>query len=115
MKTYFTEDELKCPCCWKCEMDKEFLVKLNCARERAMIPFVINSGYRCEKHNAEVGSKSTNHTSGKAVDLQCMISARRYMIVEKLMNVGIMGIGIGPSFIHADINRLYKVLWLYDK
>ena len=113
LKTYFTDDELKCPCCGKCNMDKEFMARLNHARERAMVPFVLTSGYRCEKHNDEVGSKSTNHTKGKAVDIVCRTAGRRYMMVQELINAGIKGIGIGSTFIHTDTNRELGVIWLY--
>ena len=114
MKTYFTDDELRCPCCEKLYMDREFMARLNHAREAAMIPFVITSGFRCSKHNTEVGSKSINHIAGKAVDISCRTSGRRYMMVKTLIDAGMTGIGIGPMFIHADTNRELGVIWLYE-
>ena len=114
MKTYFTDDELRCKCCGAIAIDKEFLARLNHAREMAMVPFFILSGYRCEKHNAEVGSKSTNHTSGKAVDISCRTVGRRYMMVKELINAGMKGIGINETFIHVDTNREFEIIWLYE-
>ena len=38
-------------------MDRDFLSKLDRAREIAQIPFEINSGYRTDTHNEKVGGK----------------------------------------------------------
>ena len=114
MKTYFTDDELRCKCCGKVDMDKNFMRRLNHARDQAMVLFSVTSGYRCEKHNTDVGSTSTNHTSGKAVDLSCNTAGRRYMMIKELILAGIKGIGIGPTYIHADTNRELGVIWLYE-
>lgn len=113
MKSYFTDDELKCRCCGKVSMDPVFMDILNRARQLAGHGFVIDSGYRCMKHNAEVGSTSTNHTSGKAVDISCEISSTRFTMIEALIRMGMLGIGIAPTFIHADINRTLPAIWLY--
>ena len=113
MKGFFANDELKCKCCGKVAMDTEFMNKLNAARFMAGFPFVLSSGYRCEKHNKEVGSSSNNHTSGKAVDILCRDADFRYELLKCLVGVRMRGIGIGPSFIHCDVNRKTPVIWVY--
>ena len=113
MKNYVEEDEMQCPCCGKSKMDKVFMVKLNAAREMSGIPFQINSGWRCLKHNEEVGSKSLNHVTGKAADIRCLNSHDRFMMLKALLNVGMQGIGIGSQYIHADTNRETPVIWTY--
>jgi len=114
---YFSKKELECPCCGKCEMDDNFLLMLDRAREYAGIPFVISSGFRCEKHNREVGgSPTSSHLKGKAVDIVADNSRRRYIILKALMKVGFTRIGIGKNFIHVDNDesKVQGVIWLYN-
>ena len=113
MQGYFTDDELKCPCCGKVLMDKSFLRKLNLARFIAGFPFVVNSGYRCPGHNKAVGSTSTNHTSGQAADIKCIDANRRYEMVIAMIGVRMMGIGIGKTFVHCDNKHPVHTIWTY--
>ena len=69
--TYFKLEEFECSCCGEMGMDMGFLHKLDLARGLAKTPFIINSGYRCKKHNKNVGGKETSsHLKGKAVDIK---------------------------------------------
>jgi len=113
MNDYFPESELACKCCGECKMDRMFLERLYAARVIAGVPFPINSGYRCEKHNREVGSKTRNHVDGKAVDIACTDSFRRSVILSALFRAGFKRIGVGPDFIHADTMPLPDAAWLY--
>ena len=113
MKSFFTTDELKCKCCGKVAMDTEFMNKLNAARWLSGFPFIVGSGYRCEKHNKAVGSTSTNHTSGMAADIRCMDSFQRYQFIKSMIGAGMLGIGIGKDFIHCDVNRTRPAIWTY--
>ena len=111
MKSYFSDHELKCECCGRLIIDDIFLFRLNWARHIADFPFIINSGYRCPTHNAEVDSTSTNHINGKAVDILCTDHNQRYKIIAALISAGILGIGINISYIHGDTNRTYGATW----
>ena len=113
MESFFTEDEMKCPCCGKMMMDQTFMKKLNVARFMAGFPFVVSSGYRCPAHNEEVGSTSTNHTTGQAADVRCVNDAERYNMIWAMIGAGIKGIGVGKGFVHGDINRSIPKLWTY--
>ena len=113
MFPYFTDNELECRCCGKLKIDRLFLGKLNQAREMAQFPFVIDSGYRCPKHNTEVGSTSGNHVTGKAADIRCFDAHKRITIVASLIAVGMLGIGVSKTFVHCDINRTTTTMWLY--
>ena len=57
---YFSLSEFDCPSIPNSgvNMDKQFLTKLESAREIAGIPFKITSGYRSVGHNKEVGGGS---------------------------------------------------------
>jgi len=111
---YFKLEEFSCHCCGRSSMDILFLEMLDQARAFAGVPFKILSGYRCELHNKAVGSKSTNHTLGKASDIACSDGPTRLIIVKALIDVGFVRFGIGPAFIHVDNNDLQPSIWLYD-
>ena len=113
MNELITESDMKCPCCDKVILDKVFFVKLRSTRYLCDFPFVIHSGYRCEIHNREVGSKTINHILGKAADIRCLDSRDRFLMVKTLMEVGMLGIGIGKTFVHCDINRTLQSIWTY--
>ena len=113
---HFTHDEFTCPCCGGNKISINLVKKLDEARELAGIPFVINSGYRCKKHNKVVGGTITSsHLKGLAVDLKVTNSRSRYIILTALIKVGFNRIGIGASFIHCDIDKdkSQNVIWTY--
>lgn len=115
---YFKLDEFKCKCCGKVIISDNLLLLLDRAREMAGIPFVITSGYRCEKHNAEIGGvPDSAHIKGLACDIKAVTSSKRYRIVKALMQVGFNRIGIASDFIHCDIDvtKPKNVIWLYNK
>lgn len=111
---YFSDEELKCKCCGRLIIDDVFLFRLNWARHLAGFPFVVDSGYRCPKHNAEEKSTSNNHVVGKAVDLFCIDNYIRYIIIASCITAGILGIGIGKNYLHLDTNRTIALIWTSD-
>ena len=103
---YFQLKEFACRCCGEVKMDVEFLLRLDSARERAGIPFKINSGYRCAAHNKDVGSKSTSsHIKGLAADIRATTSRQRFIIEAALFAEGFKRMGEYPAFIHVDLDR----------
>jgi hypothetical protein len=94
-------------------MDDDFLRSIDFARDCAGVPFRINSGYRCPKHNREVGSTSLNHVSGKAADISCTTGPVRMKIIAGLIQAGFHRIGIAKTFVHADSMDEVESLWLY--
>ena len=110
---HFKLDEFACNCCGVIRMDDNFLRMIDQARDLAGVKFIIVSGYRCPTHNAEVGSTSQNHTRGKAADIFCNAGPVRLRIVRDLLVVGFQRLGIGPTFIHADITEGASSIWLY--
>lgn len=115
---YFQDKEFLCKC--NCGggidmMQPEFLGMLVKTRGLAGIPFVLDSAYRCPAHNKKIGSKSDNHPSGQAVDIKCLYSVTRYLIVVSALEVGFKRIGIHPLFVHIDNRRIEPVasIWGY--
>ena len=102
---YFKESELACRCCGELEESETMITKLIKAREIAGVPFNINSGYRCEYHNKNVGGVSnSSHVGGYAVDIRVDSNSKRYIILNALIEAGFNRIGIYSSFIHADVD-----------
>jgi zinc D-Ala-D-Ala carboxypeptidase len=112
---HFTTNELKCPCCGECHMDDDFMTTLNEAREIYGHPILVSSGFRCEKHNKETGSTSTNHTKGKAIDAECSSSTEKFKLVECFILAGMFGIGVGLNYVHGDTNHEKPTMWIYPQ
>lgn len=113
---YFKFEEFECPCCGQVDMDQLFLDTLTYARIIANTPFVINSGYRCPLHNAEVGgSETSSHLKGLAADIKVNNSRQRFLIINGLIEAGFTRIGIGDTFVHVDGDLVKSpcVIWTY--
>lgn len=117
MNNYFNDDEFACKCgCKLMNIDSTFKGMLNVARHFATVPFIINSGTRCEAHNKAVGGKhSSSHLKGLAVDIKCNTSHDRHTILTALRQSGFTRIGIDKDFIHVDMDFVkdQNVTWVY--
>ncbi len=112
----FKRSDFACSCCGKEKMKDNTLLKLQAARTIADVPFIISSGYRCNKHNVEVGGKSSSsHLGGYAVDMVVDGSRARFKILDALRLSGFNRIGVGKNFIHIDNDpeKSGNVIWLY--
>lgn len=111
----FTKNEFDCPCgCGKNNIDYDFVKDLQTARTIAKTSFVINRGCSCEFHNLRVdGSADSSHLIGKAVDIRCLTSTKRYKIVQALLFCGFKRIGVYEKHIHVDSDETkpQKVIW----
>jgi len=113
---HFTLDEFKCPCCYRKNMDPGTLVAFDMVRDRAKVPMVVNSGFRCSAHNARLdGNPNSAHLRGLAADFHVPTSTIRYRILEAALTIGFNRIGIGDNFIHLDFDRTLPmcVAWCY--
>ena len=113
---YFTSEEFECKCCGKEEMDQAFIGRLNEARRFAGTSFVVNSGFRCPKHNKEVkGKEDSAHLYGLAADIETKTDSKRYRVVTALLDAGFTRIGIGNGFVHVDEDRKknFNRMWVY--
>lgn len=116
MIDYFAPSEFKAciPSCSKEQMDSKFMERLNRARRMAGLPFVLNSAYRSSDYDMQRGRTGNSyHCKGRAVDIKCLDSSSRAVIVNALIRCGFNGIGISNTFIHVD-DREIKCLWLYE-
>lgn len=118
-KSYFKLEEQYCPCCKTGKFAPELEAKINLAREIAGIPFVVTSGFRCEKHNKEIGgSANSSHLVGCAVDISTPDNYTRFKVLEGIMKAGFNRIGIAEKYVHCDIDDFSKpspIIYLYKK
>ncbi len=112
---HFSENEFKCPCCGKVVVSRKLVFMLDLARSLAGVPFKISSGYRCKKHNSQVGGvKNSAHLKGLAVDIEVANNLVRLKVLRALVIVGFNRIGISKGFIHVDIDKSKSDnVWLY--
>jgi hypothetical protein len=113
---YFDISEFDCPCCGENKMRGSFLGRLDTARHLAQVAFKVNSGYRCSKHNRDVGGKDNSaHPDGSGADIEALNSRPRFLIVSSLISAGFKRIGIAKTFIHVDNSKTNDpdVMWVY--
>ena len=113
---YFTDDELKCPCCGLMNITPRHRMMLDSTREGAGIPMKVTSGSRCAKHNKEVGGKEdSDHLTGEGTDISCETSVQRYRIIKAALSMGFTRIGVRKDFLHlgSSLNNTQEVMWLY--
>lgn len=112
----FFNYELACHRCWQegkenIVVDNKFLILLQEFRNYVNKPFIVTSGYRCEKHNNLVGGSPTSkHLLGKAVDFFCpyLILKELWQFVERFDKFN--GLGSYPSEGYFDMkNKIYFI------
>jgi len=108
---YFRLDEFRCPDCGQVHINAGLVVLLDGARGMAGHPFRINSGWRCQKHNAEVGgAEKSRHLIGCAADVACpskIIFARFCDVMREFFGAPgyEMKIYEDRNFIHVAVPR----------
>jgi uncharacterized protein YcbK (DUF882 family) len=112
MSKYFKPQEFACKCCGQVKTNSILLNLLDSIREQLNEPVYINSGYRCEKHNAEVdGKKQSQHLLGNAADIhvKSLTPKQLYNFLEK--EYDIPGMGLYNTFVHIDVRTTGKARW----
>jgi zinc D-Ala-D-Ala carboxypeptidase len=87
----------------------ELVLGLQELRDRAGIPLVISSGFRCRTHNKRVsGTPDSQHCLGTAADVTCprgWTPERLAQLAESVPAFRDGGIGVYPEqgFVHVDV------------
>ena len=114
----FKVSEFACKCgCGHNPIDQRVIDMAQTIRDALGVPVRVNSGCRCEKHNAKSGGvKGSKHTKGLAADLSCKLGAvKMFDTVKRLHAEGKL-----PeldycirykTFIHIDCGGKRKSLW----
>lgn len=108
---HFTVEELECKC--GCgfgrqpgDVSPRLLALLEGIRVEVGVPVVINSGCRCDQHNADEGGvPGSVHTLGEAADIKTIGGEKKYWIEKAAFKHGAMGVGIGKTFVHVDVHQ----------
>ena len=109
LSPHFKDTEFRCPCCKKggSLVNPKLVAKLEILR--TLIgdkPINITSGYRCSKHNKEVGGiADSQHLKNNAVDfyVKNMKPYDVYYYANKVFWDG--GVGIYKTHIHVDVGK----------
>lgn len=111
---WFKEQELCCKCCGQLPpFARENMEALVCevldpAREKLGSPIVVNSGYRCPKHNKEVGgATNSQHLLGQAADIRFQVSGFKIQDLAKAIveNGKYDQLILYPTFVHVSWKR----------
>lgn len=87
-------------------MNPLLLVMLDQARSILGKPIYITSSFRTAKENKSCGGASdSSHLTGDAVDIHCVDSDYRFVLLLALLKVGFRRIGIYPNHIHVDVKQ----------
>ena len=112
----FKVSEFACKHCGENKIDQKVLDICQTIRDALGVPVRVNSGYRCEKHNARVGGvKGSFHTKGLAADLSCELGAKKMFETvqdlyhkNKLPELKYCIYYAHKNFIHVDCGRQRK-------
>jgi len=104
----FSRREFACHCCGEVRVDMRLVDALQKLRDACGVPIRVVSGYRCPKHNAEVGgAKNSYHMRGMAADIEVgdWDVYRMALLAEQIGEFRGGGLGIYPEqgFIHVDV------------
>lgn len=83
--------------------------QLEVVREAIGRPVIVNSGYRCERHNYNVGGAAGSlHLAAMAADIrvQALTPVKLGSVIRSLRNSGRIasgGVSVYNSFVHYDI------------
>jgi len=101
----FRPEEIACSCCGAILIDDEALDRLQAVRDAPGKPVIINSAYRCEKHNNHIGgAKDSMHRHGKAFDIS-LHNQERVPLFKACADAGFKGFGFYDSFLHVDTGK----------
>lgn len=108
--------DFHCPCCGLGEFDASFMSQLlHFLGYTNLTSLVATSGYRCAQHNVDVGGKpDSKHLVGRAIDISTKTIQLKTLVLDAAHQAGLLGIGMGPYFIHLD-NREIPATWTYPK
>ena len=107
---WFSMNEFECHCgCRMPDSARANIVALvdnvlDPARDQLGRSIIVNSGYRCQKHNAEVGGvPASQHLRGEAADIRCDNNKELERILTRLGRYD--QLIIYPTFIHVSWKR----------
>ncbi|MGB9682877.1 MAG: YcbK family protein [bacterium] len=106
----FNLKEFVCPCCGVVMIDRKLVELLQALRDKIARPIIVTSGYRCPKHDIEVGGNgSSYHTKGMATDIYSPgVFLDRLKEVADIIGFSGIGINYKQPHLHVDIGPRRK-------
>lgn len=114
---YFQLKEFRCPCCGQVKISVALVVSLETLRRTWGGPILVNSGFRCLKHNKEVGGAAgSRHLIGCAADIRpldpALIGVFRNLCEAMFSNLEGWELKPYSTFVHVAVPREEEVrLW----
>jgi hypothetical protein len=93
--------EFACRHCGEYYHDPATLDTLQSARTSAGVPFRINSGHRCWRHNAAVGGAPLSMHKKLAIDI-AVTNVNKSVILRAMRDAGFTTFGFYGTFLHSD-------------
>lgn len=94
------------PACSVEDLNSKLVANLILAQKMCGEQFVITSGFRTQAYERSKGRKGTSsHCKGLAVDISTINSHLRFKVVGALILSGFPRLGVGKTFVHADIDE----------
>jgi uncharacterized protein YcbK (DUF882 family) len=114
LSAHFSRKELGCRCCGRLQIDSRLLEGLETLRSLAGAPVLVHAGYRCARHNREVGGvPHSEHLEGLAADVSLpgLSLQRMYELALEVPQFAAGGIGVyDGNFLHVDV-RARQARW----
>ena len=109
LSKHFSRKELSCRCCGRVQIDSKLLDGLEALRSLAGAPIIVHAGYRCPRHNQQVGGvPHSEHLAGLAADVSVpgLSLQRMYELALKVPQFAGGGIGVyDGNFLHVDVRK----------
>lgn len=107
---FFQPKEFRCPCCGGGQLAALLVFFLDMVRRAWDGPVIVNSGYRCERHNAEVGRvANSRHLLGCAADVRPrdpeLIEPFRSLLSHTAGQLEGWELRLYPRFVHVAVPR----------
>ena len=112
----FTVYEFQCSCCGICQVDSDFISRLQKLRDAVGHILIVTSGYRCPSHNSKInGSPTSRHMIGRAADISIAgwDASKLYTFTKAALDNGFKGVGIAKDFVHIDTRESKSKMWVY--
>jgi len=107
LSAHFSRKELSCRCCGRLQIDSRLLDGLEKLRSLAGVPVRVHAGYRCPRHNRELGGvPHSEHLEGLAADVSLpgLSLQRMYELALEVPQFAEGGIGVyDGNFLHVDV------------
>jgi len=109
LSKHFSRKELSCRCCGRLQIDSKLLDGLEALRSLAGVPVIVHAGYRCARHNQQVGGAPySEHLAGMAADVSVpgLPLQRMYELALEVPHFAAGGIGVyDGNFLHVDVRE----------